>query len=71
MTELFKCDNCDDVQSGVRFSFYVYTTNAEGKRIVRNADLDLNCFEALRVQMGEGKLSRIKWSEKVVERRNK
>ena len=69
MTDLFKCDSCDAVQSGARFSFYVYNTNAEGKRVVRNADLDLTCFEAIRVQMGEGQFTRIKWIEKIVERR--
>ena len=71
MTKLFKCDACLEAQSGESYSVYVYSTNSEGKRIVRTADLDLSCFEALRVRTGADKDNRIQWTEKAVERRSR
>ena len=71
MTKLYKCDACGDTATGEPVSVYAYSTTTEGKRIVRTADMHLNCFVSLRLKSKAGKDLQVEWTEKSVERRDK
>lgn len=69
MTKLYKCDACGETATGDPVAVYAYSTNSEGKRIVRTADMHLVCFASVKIVSKQGKELRIEWTEKAVERK--